>query len=165
MTAARRAVPPRQARSVARLAAVQALYQMELAGAGVDAVVREFADHRFGGDLEGGAPGEAAMAEAPMAEADEPFFAEVVRGVVADQVAIDRAIVRRLAQNWKLDRLDATVRAILRAGAYELIHRPDVPVEVAIDEYVELAKAFFDPADAGFVNAALDAIARDLRGS
>lgn len=159
MTAARRVTPPRQARSVARLAAVQALYQMELAGAGVDAVVREFADHRFGGDVEGGA-----AAEAPLAEADEAFFAAVVRGVVADQAAIDRAIVRRLAQNWKLDRLDATVRAILRAGAYELIHRPDVPVEVAIDEYVDLAKAFFDPTEAGFINAALDAIAGDVRG-
>ena len=158
MSAARRADPPRQARSVARLAAVQALYQMELAGAGVDAVVREFSDHRFGGDLDGGA-----AAESPMAEADEAFFAEVVRGVVADQTAIDRAIVRRLAQNWKLDRLDATVRAILRAGAYELIHRPDVPVEVAIDEYVDLAKAFFDPTEAGFINAALDAIAGDVR--
>jgi N utilization substance protein B len=98
-----------------------------------------------------------------MADADEAFFADLVRGVVADQAAIDRAIVRRLAQGWKLERLDATVRAILRAGAYELAHRPDVPAEVAIDEYVELAKAFFDSADAGFVNGALDAIARDVR--
>src|SRR5204862_252940 len=82
MSAARRPNPPRQARSVARLAAVQALYQMELAGAGADTVVREFSDHRFGGDLEG-----AAAADAPMAEADEAFFAEVVRGVVADDAA------------------------------------------------------------------------------
>jgi N utilization substance protein B len=159
VSAARKtSVPPRQARSVARLAAVQALYQMELGGAGVEAVVREFADHRFGSDLEGEPQGEARMAEA-----DEAFFAELVRGVVADQAAIDRAIVRRLAQGWKLDRLDATVRAILRAGAYELAHRSDVPSEVAIDEYVELAKAFFDPTEAGFVNAALDAIAGDVR--
>jgi N utilization substance protein B len=158
MTAAPKPHPPRQARSVARLAAVQALYQMEVGGAGVDAVVREFADHRFGGDLEGESQG-----DAPMAEADEAFFAEIVRGVVADQGVIDRSIVKRLAQGWKLERLDATVRAILRAGAYELARRSDVPVEVVIDEYVELAKAFFDPAEAGFINAALDAIAGDVR--
>jgi N utilization substance protein B len=138
---------------VARLAAVQALYQMEVGGAGVEAVVREFSDHRFGSDLEG----------EPLADADEGFFADLVRGVVGDQAALDRAIVRRLAQGWKLERLDATVRAILRAGAFELTHRPDVPAEVVIDEYVELAKAFFDPTEAGFVNAALDAIAGDVR--
>ena len=154
MSAARKTSrTPRQARTVARLAAVQALYQMELAGAGVDAVVREFADHRFGADLEG----------EPLAEADEVFFGELVRGVVAEQASIDRSIVHRLAQGWKLERLDATVRAILRAGAYELARRPDVPSEVVIDEYVELAKAFFDPAEAGFVNAALDSIAGDVR--
>lgn len=144
---------PRQARSVARLAAVQALYQMELGGVGVETVVREFSDHRFGADLEG----------EPLAQADEAFFGDLVRGVVADQTAIDRAVVRRLAQNWKLERLDATVRAILRAGAFELASRPDVPTEVVIDEYVELAKAFFDPTEAGFINAALDAIAGDVR--
>jgi N utilization substance protein B len=153
VSAAKKTHPPRQARSVARLAAVQALYQMEISGAGVDAVVREFVDHRFGSDLEG----------EPLAEADETFFGELVRGVVEEQGAIDRAIVHRLAQNWKLERLDATVRAILRAGAYELSRRPDVPAEVVIDEYVELAKAFFDPTEAGFVNAALDAISGDVR--
>jgi N utilization substance protein B len=153
VSAASRKTPPRQARSVARLAAVQALYQMELGGVGVEAVVREFSDHRFGADLEG----------EPLADADEAFFAELVRGVVADQQTIDRAVVKRLAAGWKLDRLDATVRAILRAGAYELARRPDVPAEVVIDEYVELAKAFFDPTEAGFVNAALDAIAGDVR--
>jgi N utilization substance protein B len=158
MNTAHRIHPPRQARSVARLAAVQALYQMEVGGAGVEAVVREFSDHRFGGDLEAEAQG-----DAPMAEADEAFFAEIVRGVVADQAAIDRAVVKRLAQGWKLQRLDATVRAILRAGAWELASRPDVPIEVVIDEYVDLAKAFFDPTEAGFINAALDAIAGDVR--
>jgi N utilization substance protein B len=153
VSAAKKTHPPRQARSVARLAAVQALYQMEISGAGVDAVVREFVDHRFGSDLEG----------EPLAEADEAFFGELVRGVVSEQAVIDRAVVRRLAQGWKLERLDATVRAILRAGAYELARRPDVPAEVVIDEYVELAKAFVDPTDAGFVNAALDAISGDVR--
>ena len=145
--------PRRQARSVARLAAVQALYQMEVTGAGVETVVREFVDHRFGGDLEG----------ERLADADETLFAELVRGVVADQAQIDRAVVRRLAQNWKLDRLDATVRAMLRAGAFELMRRPEIPTEVVIDEYVELAKAFFEAKEAAFVNGALDAVARDAR--
>ena len=98
----------RQARSVARLGAVQALYQMEVAGVGAEAVVREFGEHRFGRDVEG----------QRLADADEAFFAEIVRGVVARQVALDAAIRRRLAANWKLDRLDATVRAVLRCAAY-----------------------------------------------
>ena len=147
-----------QARSVARLAAVQALYQMEVSGAGVEAVVREFSDHRFDRAL-GGEEGEGA----PMAAADEAFFAELVRGVVEQQRGIDPAIARRLAQGWRLDRLDATVRAILRAGAFELSHRPDVPVEVVINEYVDLARSFFEGPEPGFVNAALDGLARDVR--
>ncbi len=141
----------RQQRSVARLAAVQALYQMEASGVGVETVVREFCDHRFGGDIEG----------AVLAEADEAFFGELVRGVVADQGSVDQAVARRLATGWRLERLDATVRAILRAGAYELTCRPDIPLEVAIDEYVEIAKSFFEGPEPGFVNAALDGIARD----
>jgi len=147
------AAPARQARSVARLAAVQALYQMEVSGAGAEAVVREFSDHRFEADLEG----------QRLANADEAFFGDVVKGVVAAQGDIDHAIARRLAQGWRLERIDATVRAILRAGAFELMRRPDVPAEVAIDEYVEIAKSFFDGAEPGFVNAALDGIARDER--
>lgn len=154
--------PARRARSVARLATVQALYQMDVGGSGVEAVVREFRDHRFAAHPEGEGA-EAAAADTVLAEADESFFSDLVRGVVADQTEVDRAIVRRLAQGWKLDRLDATVRAILRAGAYELMRRPDVPAEVVIDEYVELSKAFFDPTENGFVNGALDGIARDVR--
>jgi transcription antitermination protein NusB len=146
--------PPQQARSVARLAAVQALYQMEVAGAGVEAVVREFSDHRFGGDIEG----------QRLADADEAFFAEIVRGVVDEQAAVDATIRKRLATNWKLERLDSTVRAMLRAGAWELMRRPDVPTEIVIDEYVELAKAFVDAKEQAFVNGALDAVAREARG-
>ena len=141
----------RQDRSVARLAAVQALYQMEVSGVGVEAVVREFTDHRFNVDMEG----------SPLAEADEAFFAEIVRGVVANQVEVDHAIVRRLATGWRLERIDATARSILRVGAYELMRRTDVPIEIAIDEYVEIAKSFFEGPEPGFVNAALDGIARD----
>ncbi len=142
----------RQSRTVARLAAVQALYQMEVSGVGVEAVVREFSDHRFGRDLEG----------EQLADADEALFGDIVRGVVAEQARIDQAVVKRLAENWKLDRLDATVRAMLRAGAFELIFR-DTPVEVVIDEYVELAKAFFDAKESAFINGALDAVAQDVR--
>ena len=143
-------------RSTARLAAVQALYQMELSGMGADAVVAEFIDHRFerGVTPEGDEP-------QTLGAADEAFFAAIVRGVVADQAEIDGGIARRLAKGWKLERLDATVRAALRCGAWELAHRLDVPTEVVIDEYVELAKGFTD--EGGFINAALDAIARDVR--
>jgi N utilization substance protein B len=145
--------PARQARSVARLAAVQALYQMETIGVGSEAVIREFGEHRFDRDIEG----------QTLAPADEAYFGRIVRGVVEHQSKIDAAVRRRLAADWRLERLDATLRAILRAGAMELVECPDAPVEVVIDEYVDLAKSFFDGPEAGFVNAALDAIARDVR--
>lgn len=143
----------RRARTVARLAAVQALYQMELAGEGVETVITEFSNHRFDADIEG----------EPLAEADEEWFGEIVRGVIGNQRDIDAAVKARLASNWRLERLDATLRALLRCGAWELSHKPDVPREIVIDEYVELAKAFFDEAEARFVNAALDGVARDVR--
>lgn len=138
---------------MARLAAVQALYQMEVSGAGSQTVVREFSDHRFGRDVDG----------QRFAPADQPFFAGLVIGVVEVQAQIDRAIARRLAKGWRLARIDATVRAILRAGAFELIRHAEIPREVVIDEYVEVAKSFFEGPEAGFVNATLDAIARDVR--
>ena len=144
----------RRARTVARLAAVQALYQMELAGEGVETVIKEFSDHRF----------DATFEDEWMAEADEAYFAEIVRGVVADQQQVDTAVTKRLAEGWKLGRLDSTLRALLRSGAWELMKRPDTPREVVLDEYVELAKAFFDERDSRFVNAALDGVARDVRG-
>jgi N utilization substance protein B len=145
--------PVRQARSVARLAAVQALYQMEVSSAGAEAVIREFAEHRFDRDQE----------DMTLAAADEAFFADLVRGVVGRQTDVDAAVARHLAQGWRLERIDATVRAILRAGTYELAHREDVPTEVVIDEYVELAKSFFEGPEPGFVNGALDAVAQDVR--
>ena len=88
---------------------------------------------------------------------------DLVRGVVAHQREVDAAVARRLAQNWRLERIDATVRAILRAGVYELTHRKDVPTEVVIDEYVELTKSFFEGPEPGFVNGALDGVAKDVR--
>jgi N utilization substance protein B len=149
---------PKQARSVARLAAVQALYQMEVSSAGAETVIREFTEHRFDRDV----PSESGE-DLTLAQADEAFFADLVRGVVQHQKVIDSAVVKRLATGWKLERLDATVRAILRAGAYELSKRADVPTEVVIDEYVELAKSFFEGPEPGFVNGALDAVAQDVR--
>ncbi|RZJ04394.1 MAG: transcription antitermination factor NusB [Brevundimonas sp.] len=144
----------RRARTVSRLAAVQALYQMELAGEGVDTVISEFSNHRFDGDIDGDT----------LAEADEDYFAAIVRGVVEGQAGIDAAVKARLASNWRLERLDSTLRALLRCGTWELKESADVPREIVIDEYVELAKAFFDEAEAKFVNAALDGVARDVRG-
>ena len=138
---------------MARLAAVQALYQMEISGAGSQTVVREFADYRFDRDLEG-------MRLAP---ADEAFFADIVTGVVEAQADIDRSIVRRLAKGWRLERIDATVRAILRAGVFELVRHAEIPREIVIDEYVEVAKSFFEGQEPGFVNGTLDAVARDVR--
>ena len=143
-------VSSRQDRSVARLAAVQALYQLETSGAGVEDVIREFRDHRFEQDVDGDryAPG------------DEDFFADLARGVVAAQDEVDAAIRAKLAAGWKMTRLDATARAALRCGVFELLHRPDVPREVVIDEYVEIAKSFFDGPEPGFINGVLDAVAR-----
>jgi N utilization substance protein B len=124
---------------------------METGGAGVETVVREFRDHRFAADIEGEI----------LAAADEPFFAELVRGVVSAQADIDRRIAARLASGWRLERIDATVRAILRCAAFELTRRADIPREVVIDEYLEIAKSFFSGPEPAFVNALLDSIARD----
>src|SRR5204862_4283 len=154
MSGASKPVAGRQARSVARLAAVQALYQMEVSAAGAEAVIREFSEHRFDRDLPG-EPGE----DLALAQADEAFFADLVRGVVEHQKAVDAAIARRLASGWRLERLDATARAILRAGAYELSHRADVPTEVVIDEYVELAKSCFEGPEPGVARGGLGAVA------
>ncbi|MBI1364735.1 MAG: transcription antitermination factor NusB [Alphaproteobacteria bacterium] len=140
-------------RAAARLAAVQALYQMETAGAGVESVILEFNAHRFGGDPDSGV----------LHDADTEFFADIIRGVIELQRRIDTVIERHLADKWRLGRLDATARAILRAGAYELIRREDVPFRVVIDEYVEIANSFFDGEEPKFVNAVLDGVARETR--
>lgn len=140
-------------RSAARLAAVQALYQMEHSGAGVEGVIAEFVEHRFGMPIDG----------ADLHAADEAFFADIARGVVEAQRRIDPLIERHLAQGWTLSRIDATARAILRAGVYELARRADVPPRTTIDEYVEIAKAFFDGGEPRFVNGLLDAVAKDAR--
>jgi N utilization substance protein B len=136
------------ARHAARLGAVQALYQMEMNGAGAEEVAQEFADYRFG-DL-------------PVPP-DAEFFAAIVGGVPQHQVEIDRAIAASLSQSWKLERVDSILRAILRCGVFELVARRDVPARVVIDEYVAVAGAFFGADEPGFVNGALDTIARRKR--
>ncbi|MDQ0471555.1 transcription antitermination factor NusB [Labrys wisconsinensis] len=137
-------------RAAARLAAVQALYQMEIAGAGVADVLAEFEAHWIGQEVEGDEykPAEAA------------FFRDIVGGVVREQRSIDPKIDQALAEGWPLKRVDAILRAILRAGAYELGERHDIPPRVSITEYVDVAHAFLDREEAGMVNAVLDRIAR-----
>lgn len=143
----------RMARRAARLAAVQAIYQMEQTGADTEAVIEEFVAHRFGEETE----------ISPAGVPEEEFFADLVRGVPHRQAEIDRAVLNALSTGWKLQRIDSILRAILRAAAYELIGRPDVPAKVVIDEYVEIAHAFFEGDEVGFVNAILDRLAREKR--
>jgi len=140
-------------RSAARLAAVQALYQMELTGAAPGAVVPEFLRHRLGAELEG----------QTLAPADETLFAEIVRGVAGARDELDRMIVSALSEDWTLGRLEVVLRAILRAGTFELAHRPDLPPKVTISEYVAVADAFYAGKEPGLVNGVLDRLARDLR--
>ena len=141
-------------RRVSRLAAVQALYQMELSGATTADVISDFADGKLPRESE------ASLTEM---EGDLDLFKLIVEKAVDRQATLDRAIARRLSEGWRLERLDAVARAILRAGAAELEQRRDTPVAVVIDEYVEIAKAFFEGPEPGFINATLDACARDLR--
>jgi len=151
--------PPRsQARSTARLAAVQALYQMQMEGTPLAKLLDEFHQHRLGRTIDDEDHGEAVYADA---EVD--FFDDLVRGVIARRYEIDEAVVAKLAGGWTLARLDKTMLQVLRAGAYELMARADVPKASAINEYVDVAKAFFDDREAKFVNGILDAIAKDLR--
>jgi len=140
-------------RRASRLAAVQAIYQMELTGVDADAVAREFIEHRFEHEPEMKSAG----------PADEAFFAAIVTGVPVHQVEIDQSIAKCLASDWRLERVDSILRAILRAGAFELISRHDVPAKVVIDEYLEISHAFFTGDEPGFINAVLDKLARRKR--
>ena len=140
-----------ESRHAARLAAVQAIYQMELTGVDAETVTSEFVEHRFGQEA----------SEHP----DEVFFGDIVRGVPHHQIEIDRSIVRCLASGWRLSRVDSILRAILRAAAFELVARKDVPARVILDEYVEISHAFFGGDEPAFVNAALDKLARRKRST
>jgi N utilization substance protein B len=143
-----------RARSTARLAAVQALYQQEMEGTMLPKLLDEFHRHRLGATIE----------DVEYAEAEVDFFDDLVRGVDARRAEIDAAIVAKLAEGWSLERLDKPMRQILRAGAYELIARIDVPTATVISEYVDVADAFYDKREKGFVNGLLDGVAKAVRG-
>jgi N utilization substance protein B len=142
-----------RSRSAARLAAVQALYQQEMEGTPVARLLKEFHDHRLGATIE----------DEQYHDAEITFFDDIVTGVESRRSNIDEAISGKLAAGWTLERLDRPMRALLRAGTYELIARPDVPVGSVISEYVDVAHAFYDKREAGFVNGLLDAIAKEVR--
>jgi N utilization substance protein B len=144
---------PANQRGAARLAAVQALYQMDLGGTTLPEVLAEFESYRLGKEVDG----------EQYRDADPAFFRDVVAGVVREQQALDPIVHETLQGGWPLARIDATLRAILRAGAYELSARADVPARVVIAEYVDVAKAFFEGEVPGIVNGVLDALARSLR--
>lgn len=142
------------ARAAARLAAVQALYQHDMEGTLLARLLDEFHLHRLGAEID----------DDQYADAEVAFFDDLVKGVFARREEIDGMVSAKLAEGWKLERLDKTMLQILRAGTYELIARADVPTGTAINEYLDVAHAFFDAREAKFVNGVLDAIARDARG-
>ena len=140
-------------RGAARLAAVQALYQMDIAGTGLNDILAEFESHWIGREVEG----------AQYLPAEAAFFRDVVAGVLREQRSLDPLIDEALARGWPLKRIEAILRAVLRAGAYELGHRSDVPARVVVSEYVDVANAFVDRDETGMVNAVLDQLARQFR--
>ena len=142
-----------KSRSAARLAAVQALYQHEMEKTPVPQLLHEFHHHRLGATIEG----------VEYADAEVDFFDDVVAGAEARREEIDERIAARLSEGWSLARLDRPMKAILRAGTYELLARIDVPTGSIISEYVDVAKAFYDKKEAAFVNGLLDAVAKDVR--
>ncbi|MFO1148940.1 MAG: transcription antitermination factor NusB [Alsobacter sp.] len=142
-------------RSAARLAAVQALYEMDISGKGVTEAMAEFEAHWMGREVEG----------LTFQPAEAEFFRAILQGVVQNQVAIDQKVDAALAKGWPLRRIETVLRAVLRAGAFELMHRPDVPAKVAISEYVDLTRDFYEGEEAGLVNAVLDSIGRDVRAA
>ncbi|MCL6229597.1 transcription antitermination factor NusB [Bartonella bilalgolemii] len=139
-------------RGAARLAAVQALYQMDIVGIGVMEVIAEYKAYRLGKDIDG----------SQYLDADFQWFRSIVVGVVKDQKQLDPMLHQQLSEEWALSRLDSTLRAILRAGLWELINRKDVPVAVIMNEYVDIAKAFFESNEPRLVNAVLDSIAKEI---
>ena len=142
-----------RSRSAARLAAVQALYQREMEQTPVPALLHEFHHHRLGATIEG----------VEYTDAEVDFFDDLVKGVDARFEELDALIASKLSADWSLARLDRPMRQILRAGAYELVARIDVPTGSVISEYVDVAKAFYDKREAAFVNGLLDAVAKEVR--
>jgi transcription antitermination protein NusB len=142
-------------RGAARLAAVQALYQMDLAGTGLNEIMTEFEIYWLGGEVEG----------AQYRPAEAAYFRDIVGGVVREQTTLDPRIDAALTRGWPLKRIETVLRAVLRAGAYELAYRPDVPARVVMSEYVDVAGAFVDEDETGMVNAVLDQLAHEMRAA
>jgi N utilization substance protein B len=154
MSAADRDERKANKRGAARLAAVQALYQMDIAGTGLNDILAEFERHRLGNEVDG----------SQYLPAESAFFRDIVSGTVREQRRLDPLIDATLNEGWPLKRIEALLRAVLRAGAYELDQKPEIPVRVVISEYVDVANAFVDSDETGMVNAVLDMLARRLRG-
>jgi len=155
MASGTRAARKANKRGAARLAAVQALYQMDVAGTGLNDIMAEFESHWLGGEVEG----------TQYRPAEAAYFRDIVGGVVREQSSLDRQIDAALTRGWPLKRVEAVLRAVLRAGAYELKCRPDVPARVVMAEYVDVAGAFMDDEETGMVNAVLDQLAHQMRGA
>jgi transcription antitermination protein NusB len=142
-------------RGAARLAAVQALYQMDLAGTGINEIMAQFEKHWLGGEIEG----------VQYRPAEPAYFRDIVEGVLREQKQLDPQIDAALARGWPLKRIETILRAVLRAGTYELAHRADVPARVVTAEYADVASAFVDKEETGMVNAVLDQLAHELRAA
>ncbi len=145
---------PAKARAAARLAAVQALYQHAMEATAVTRLLTEFHHHRLG----------ATIGDAEYNDADVALFDDLVSGTLARSAEVDAAIAARLATGWTLARLDKPMHALLRAATYELIARRETPPRMVITGYLDVAEAFYDNREKGFVNGLLDAVARDVRG-
>ncbi|HEY8596077.1 MAG TPA: transcription antitermination factor NusB [Devosiaceae bacterium] len=150
---AERQTRPANKRGAARLAAVQALYQMDVGHASLEDTLAQFMTHNLGQEIEG----------EQYLPADADYFRQIVSGVIAYQLDVDPMVDKALARGWPMAKIDATLRAILRAGTFELLRKPDIPSKVVISEYVDVAKAFFSDDVPGLVNGVLDAIARQVR--
>lgn len=137
-------------RTIARLAAVQAIYQMDIGETSLEQILSEFLNYRLGKEIEG----------EEYLPADHDFFSQILKGVIKNQIEIDPLIDNSLNEDWHVTQIDSTMRAILRAGVYELNFRSDIPPKVAINEYVEIAKSFFDGKTSGMINAVLDRISK-----
>jgi transcription antitermination protein NusB len=140
-------------RSGARVAAVQALYAMEVTGKGVLEVIPEFEAFWLGQEVD----------EVPELPAESKFFQVLIHGVVEHQHFIDSTVDKALAKGWPLKRIEAVLRAIMRCGTFELKYRPDIPTKVVITEYVDVTHAFFSTDESGLINAVLDAIGKEVR--
>ncbi len=139
-------------RTTARLGAVQALYQMDIGDTSLEEILVEFSTHRLGKEVD----------DEQYLSADQDFFTQIVKGVIKSQLSIDPLINDSLSDDWPVSRIDATLRAILRAGAFELSVRKDIPAKVVLSEYIDLAKSFFEGDEVGLVNAVLDKIAKTI---